>query len=493
MIRTSLLLGAALLLPIGAASAAGADRFLPAATSAALYSPAALPGTPEGEAIARAGYVQEEYLLSGTANIYQQDEAGRTSIRTPGQEYTTRLVIVRPRDAKRFSGVVQLGFNHPNFGNNQWLRIAPYVLRSGDIYAMLMIGGDPGSRQRSTPAAPISSPLMLPWFDPARYADIRWPDDGIRWDVIGQTILRLRAGTLPGPMAGVPARQLYMSGWSYLGSLQRSYINWGFHDRYRLPDGKPAVDGYLIGISSNSVTAGWTPINDDDKVPPDDRRQLKTIDVPVVELMSQNEGITNRLPQIGDRDAYAGGHRIYEVGGVSHTDLGVPARTGPWETQLIAHHDSAYAPGFTCRTPDTDVPMRDLAAATLDNLRRWHDRGIAPPPSARLTLDGSGKAAALDANGNALGGVRAAQLDVPLARYGAPAAGDCSGTARYLVMRRNPLPAAALAAAYPGGRADYLRRFRQSLDRLVGARRLLKPDADAQYARAEAFAGQQFK
>lgn len=116
-----------------------------------------------------------------------------------------------------------------------------------------------------------------------------------------------------------------MSGWSNLGSILRSYINYGFHERYRLPDGKPAVDGYLIGILSNSVNSGYGRINVEAKPRPADQRFLREIDVPVIELMSEHEAKTNALPQRPDVDSYAGGYRLYELGGTSHQDTGEPA------------------------------------------------------------------------------------------------------------------------------------------------------------------------
>lgn len=491
-LRSVLLAGAALMAAVQGAPAAakGADRLLPAADSAAIYSPVALPGTPEAAAIAQAGYVQEEYLFSGTGNIYDAGPDGLAKVRKSGVAYTTRVIVVRPRDPKAYSGVVQVGFTHPQFGSNQWARSGPDVLRSGDMYVMIVVGGDPGTRERSKPGAPVATPLVLPWFDAARYKGFAWPDDGIRWDVIGQTVVKFRTGKLPAPLKPFAAKQLYFSGWSYLGSLQRSYINYGFHDRYRMPGGEPAVNGYLIGISSNAVKAGFGPINMyEAEMPPEGQRMLRSIDVPVIELMSENEAHTNTTPQSPDMDTYKGGHRLYELGAVSHQDSGLPAVKGPWEVQLEAHGNAAWAPGLTCATPATDVPMRDLAEGAMTSLKLWHDKGIAPPKAARMELAAPGKAA-VDQFGNAKGGVRPVQLALPLARYGD--AGDCAGTIRFQVLRRIAFDKAQVAAAYPAGKADYLAKVRAYLDRMVTDRWLVKADADAQYSRMADYADQQF-
>lgn len=455
-----------------------------------MYSPVALPGTPDADAIAQAGYVQEEYLFSGTGNIYDAGPDGRAKVRRSGIAYTNRVIVVRPRDPKRYSGVVQMAFTHPQFGSNQWARSGPDVLRTGDMYVMLVVGGDPGTRQRSKPAAPVATPLIFPWFDAARYKDFLWPDDGVRWDVIGQTMVKLRTGSLPASLRPFTAKQLYVSGWSYLGSLQRSYINLGFHDIHRLPDGSPAADGYLIGISSNAVKSGFGPINmDDDAMPPAEQRMLRTIDVPVIELMSENEARTNTTPQTPDIDSYKGGHRLYEVGGASHQDAGVPEPARPWDEQLKARQHASWTPPVVCATPATDVPVRDLAQAAMTNLKLWHDKGVAPPRAARLELEAPGRAA-VDRFGNARGGVRPVQLALPLARYGD--AGDCQGTIRFQVLRRIPFTKAEVAAAYPAGKANYLRKVRAYLDTMVAERWLVKADADTQYRRMEGYANVQF-
>lgn len=58
-----------------------------------------------GKAMADAGYVEEEYFLSGSPNIYEW--VGKTKdlkvVSGPGR-YVNRILVGRPRDASRFSG-----------------------------------------------------------------------------------------------------------------------------------------------------------------------------------------------------------------------------------------------------------------------------------------------------------------------------------------------------------------------------------------------------
>ena len=50
------------------------------------------------------GYVEDEYFMSGTANVYDEDAFQNPRIAIPDVPYTTRLLVRRPADKKRFSG-----------------------------------------------------------------------------------------------------------------------------------------------------------------------------------------------------------------------------------------------------------------------------------------------------------------------------------------------------------------------------------------------------
>ncbi|WP_409456302.1 alpha/beta hydrolase domain-containing protein [Sphingomonas sp. J315] len=87
----------------------------------------------------------------------------------------------------------------------------------------------------------------------------------------------------------------------------------------------------------------------------------------------------------------------------------------------------------------------------------------------------------------------------PLARYGAAPEGSGCDPVRpglgspSIPMRRVPLARARLDQLYPGGKAEYLRRFDAAIDALVAQRWLRAPDAAAQKAEARTFAEEAFK
>jgi Alpha/beta hydrolase domain len=50
--------------------------------------------------LAAAGYVEDEYLVSGTDNVYDWPETGPAVVRTPNAPYTTRSSCAGPASAR---------------------------------------------------------------------------------------------------------------------------------------------------------------------------------------------------------------------------------------------------------------------------------------------------------------------------------------------------------------------------------------------------------
>ncbi|MEG3179604.1 alpha/beta hydrolase domain-containing protein [Sphingomonas sp. LT1P40] len=497
MIRSLFLAGS--LLTLTAPACADTVRRAPAPTAQSqIWLDPGLPGTPEGDALAKAGYIREEWFQTGTANVYAYDAAGKVMVERADVPYTTRLIVIRPRDAKKFSGTVQLNPFHPVMGNSSWGTIAEYAMQNGDAFVGVMIGADDNTRRMPSGPVPMMATKVLSWFNPTRYALINWPadEDGIRWDVFADTARLIRSAT--GPLKGLKVTRTYAAGWSFTGSFLRTYINSGFHAKYRLPNGKPLIDGYLLGISSFSFRSGYVPLNS--RTPmlanTDPRRTNVAIDAPVIELQSENEAITNRDPQTPDKDTTPGAHRLYEVPGLTH---GSGRRRGTVSERQIATRLGQPQPARqdSCTFAQTDIDMAAFAQAAHANLNAWSRRNIAAPRAERLQHDGGKQRR--DANGNTLGGIRPAQITVPLARYGAAPADAGCDTARpgvgspSLPMRRVPLDAARLATLYPGGKAEYLVGFDAAIDKLVAERWLRAPDAAAQKSEARKYAEEAFK
>jgi hypothetical protein len=114
--------------------------------------------------------------------------------------------------------------------------------------------------------------------------------------------------------------------------------------------------------------------------------------------------------------------------------------------------------------------------AALDH---WVATGRAPPKAPRLELNPPEKAGeapklALDGSGNARGGIRTPWVDAPTAKLSG--FGNSGGPFGFLVGTTQPFDAAALARLYPGGKADYEKKFDASLAASVKAGFILPAD-----------------
>ncbi len=446
-------------------------------------------GGPPSLNLAAHGYREEEYFLSGTANIYQYSEAWERQIKETDVPFTTRVILRYPKDVKAFSGNLQIECEHPQAASSlSWGAIKEYVVRTGAAYASVMCGADLITRKTPANMQPTGAPFVLKWFDKDRYQALDWPaDDGIRYDVLAETIALLRSDAKDNPLADYHVQRVYLSGWSFTGSLLRTYINAGFHAQYRAPGGGPLVDGYLIGISASSVDAGIDPLNNDGKTPPKNNphRITNAIDVPVIELMSENEAVTNDGIQAPDSDDAASRHRLYEAPGLSHGD-GLGSRAV--QQFQLASRGYKIAEPSPCALEHSDVPMGALASAALANIDRWVRFNAPPPRAPRMHVDFTKAAGIKDSVGNTEGGVRTAELDVPLARYAeaSPSAGPgCQPIPifHFLAIKRIPLSQKEVVALY-GTRAGYLQKFDENIHKMTAAGWLLQPDADEERAKA---------
>lgn len=64
------------------------------------------------------GYLEEEYFLTGHANIYDTDETDEVVVFKQNLPYKTRILVRRPQDCRKYSGRVYVVLQQP--GNN-WL------------------------------------------------------------------------------------------------------------------------------------------------------------------------------------------------------------------------------------------------------------------------------------------------------------------------------------------------------------------------------------
>jgi hypothetical protein len=409
-------------------------------------SSASVAGAPGAVDLAAQGYVEEEFIVSGTANVYRYGADGAVEVDREGVPYATRILMRRPQSPRRFSGNVHVETSHPQYGFNVvWSQTFDYLLANGDAYVSIT------TRRTNNGSSAIEG---LEAFDPVRYAPLDFTEDGLNWDIIGQVGRLLKTETPDNPLRDFDVERLYASGWSGGGALLLLYISDGFHDRARMPDGAPIFDGYLVGEPSAypriNSTAAELPESDE-------RQQVQPRDVPAISLHTHPQEEYRRRPDgNGPNDRY----RVYEVAGGAHGDI--RALGG------ISDLDCTYEV--------SRFPMHHLFKSTLERLDAWAAHDETPPRSKRLTLDGDGSVT-LDQHGNPRGGVRTTYIEVPTARYVAEA-GSGLVCGRLLGGGQEPFPPEKLASLYKS-HDDYVRKVTRLVQRFEREGWLLPADARA--------------
>jgi hypothetical protein len=314
--------------------------------------PALTPGGEPGDF----GYVTEEYFVSGTAN---------------NQPYKTRILVRRPADPERFSGIVVAESMHSNGFAVTFQPAMKSVLLRGHVH--VEIAAQQGNVNNT-----------IKPFNPERYATLSIPSVQQTSEIIAQVAMLLKSE--PGN------RRLLLQGTSQASSVLRTYQA-AKHFPSRMADGSPIVDGYLA-----TSTLGNAP--------------MMVVDVPTVHMPTMTEANSAPAAGIGyrrgDSDEPATRYRLYEVAGMAHAN---------------SRDTISYVPN-PCTLPVSDFPWGGAVAMGLQHLVEWVDRGVVPPSAAPIGFDNDttsdGSRLALDAHGNVKGGVPSTYVDVPVAQYGVP-------------------------------------------------------------------------
>ena len=337
------------------------------------------------------GYVEEEYFVTGKANVYYYRSDGAVGIKTPDIDYTTRILVRRPANPRRFSGTVRVETMHPQYGGDfVWPRIVDYAISRGDAVVSI-----------STRRGEASGIEAMKSFDQVRYAPINFKEDGLNWDVIGQVGRLLKTRSPLNPLDGYNVQRLTAQGWSGGGALLLIYISDGFHQRARMPGGGPIFDAYLVGEPS-----GYPRINSTAQPIPntDPRQKVLPIDVPAISLHTRPQERYRRRP---DGNGPNNRYRVYEVAGAAHNNRRLP-------TIYKQPADGLGKAG--CVAEISWFPLHHYFKMTLARLDAWTLKGATPPPSQRMLIKPDGTPV-LDSHGNPAGGVRSSYLGVPTARY----------------------------------------------------------------------------
>jgi len=309
-----------------------------------------------GDDLAHFKYVTKEYFVSGTAN---------------GQPYKTRIVIRRPSENGRFSGLVLAESMHPS--GNPWMFhfTHTYSMTEGHIGLEILTSATQGFTQ----------------FNGERYKDLVTAN-GQAGEIIAQVGALMKSKRPDNPLAGLPIRKMILAGSSASAAVVVNYLP--VHMVQRLADLSPIYDGFL---------------------PTSNGANIRMVDVPMIQVPTMREVFQGNGPARLDSDAPGNQFRIYEFAGMAHID---------------SRDAAAYYPD-PCKLPISRFPLAAYMSVALNHLWRWVDAGTVPPHADRYYVDfnseGDGSLLALDEAGNVKGGIRNPYVDVPTAKFGVPNSG----------------------------------------------------------------------
>ena len=467
-------------------------------------------------AIESAGYVEDEYFLTGQATTYDWTGSGRRVkvIAGPGK-YVTRILVMRPRDAAKFGGNVEVtvlnaSLNLDFGGPTDFAR----MVKQGDVWigittkavtANALKKFDPvryAPLDWSNPAPPqarCAQPTMIPTYMAGGKEALEamaksgaassWPqyEDGLVWDMLGQLGLLLKSDQRSAILPGFSKPWVYMTGVSQSSIYIRTWIA-GFHGRFRAADGKPVYDGYLGVVGPAMIRINQCAAD----MPLEDTAQkLATPGVPFISISSEGEMWQARYTHQPDRFSRRGGIVTYEVAGASHRAGEVPGLApdrisfAPIPDMIKAGMQMPGAAGMPNLIPagakPNDFIWQPLVRGAFRNLELWARQGIRPPLARGIALDAK-REIRRDTDGNAIGGLRMPYIEAPTAAHtGYLTPGGFGG----VTGAKRPFPAERLKALYPD-QATYLAKFNAATDRLLAGRWISAEDAAAMKTAAAA-------
>jgi hypothetical protein len=389
--------------------------------------------------LSKVGYEKSQFFLSGTAHSYVPalplTSDGKWKITTGvSAPYRTRVAVYRPIDPKKFNGTVVVEWLNVSGGTDDspdWTLSHNELVRDGFAWVGV------SAQKVGVDAAKTS--------DPAEYSSLSQPGDSFSYDIFSEAGQAVRDDAAM-ILAGLRPRTLIAVGESQSAGRLMTYID-------AVQPIAHVFQGFLVhsqfGTGASLSQAPQT--NFSAPAPTTIRSDLG---VPVLEFETEtdvdNSNLTDRL-HYGNPKWF----RLWEVAGSSHYDY-YGLAIGPNDTgngqgavdNLAAMQNPTRTPvgGFSCAVPINTGGTHWALDAAVYWLNRWVVDGTSPPRAALLaTTHVSPVMYQLDANGNAIGGVRTPQVDAPIAALGSQ---GNSGGFCLLFGSTVPYGAAHLASLY---------------------------------------------
>jgi len=415
------------------------------------------------------GYQEEEYFYSGQANVYDATVAPGIGAReTPsptadivssGHPYMTRMVIRRPESPANFNGTVVVEWLNATSQYDieaLWFRTHEFLMRDG--YAWVGI---------TAQSAPITNPVLgLKAFSPERYGSLDLTDGGtlttgdpLSFDAYAQGIQAVRK-------AGVLGKLQHRVQTVIAAGVSQSAGRVSVFTNAIQPRSKPVADAVLLYIGGEKMRTDLT--------------------LPVFKVLSETEfaaAPATFANEISSLQPDTERMRTWSVAGTSHSDW---ASFAVRYALLQRDQPTASLQDGCVRPSRSRIPDRYTLSTAIDRLATWAQRGRAPATAPLIALEADGLTVQRDSRGNALGGIRLAPFQVPVALDTGVNETPAGSTALcFLNGTHIPFDTATLNSLYPD-RQTYLRQFYDAIGQNVRDGYVLREDAREMKANARA-------
>ncbi len=440
--------------------------FLPANNGSRGY-----PFTSYLDDLAALGYQETEYFIEGKATNYKSNgelnDDGKWSIEPDSQhEYRTRILVRRPIDASKFNGTVLVEWLNVTLGHDIELAVflseAIYKKGIAHVLASCQKVGIDGYGEK---------PQGLKQWDPERYGSLNIPGDSVSFDILSQ----IGAAVGPNkdfsgtdPLQGLKAEVLIATGASQSAGRLLSYIN-GVQPLKNIFHGFIPTIHFGMGFAFSDFELN--PAN-----PEASRRFLRSkirddINAKVFVVNSETEALMAFPSHRPDNSQY----RYWEVTGSSHSP----------ELNARRLNDMRARDGLDGTNTDygSTVLWEPSADIALLHMIDWVKNGTEPPIADKIQVkmgDNKMPEVVRDEHGNALGGLRLPDVEVPTATYTSAILGFQSPLG--LRGKTEPFSAEKLQEMYPSHK-DYVAKVTAAAKQAEAAGFIL-PSRTAEYIAA---------
>jgi hypothetical protein len=352
----------------------------------------------------RAGYVEQEFFIAGTATRYPAnptaDEQKQAANPIGTVPYTTRIVVRRPAHPGRSAGVAVVDWQNVTSGHDldtEWGTSGDYFVRHGWTYvgASVQRVGVNGA-----PPGPTAGLGLRDW-SPARYGSLDLTgggtvlDDTQSFDVYTQVAKLLKGRDRQNPLADLRISKVYAGGASQSGRFLGVYYN-------TVQPIEHVYDGFLLALS-------------DAALPPRPQVATKAIRVYTENDVYRGAAVPSKLAPDGET------LRTWHIAGASHVPAyATSSDPADFRATLGAVQEREFgpAPALDCVNPGpSEVFSWTAFHAAYEALDDWVRRGVPPRRAQPLAIIDPASPAKIvrDGNGIAVGGIRLPDVEVPVA------------------------------------------------------------------------------